>query len=109
LDLLPAAIYTADRAARITYFNAAAAAPWGCRPELGRAEFRGTWKHLAPDGTPLAHDQCPMAQSSVQVEPSGSLPAACEAACTQTRGADCGERCGGIKSVIDFPMISAAE
>jgi hypothetical protein len=48
LDLLPAAIYTADRAARITYFNAAAAAPWGCRPELGRAEFRGTWKLLGP-------------------------------------------------------------
>jgi PAS domain-containing protein len=37
LDVLPAAMYTTDALGRITYFNEAAAALWGCRPELGGA------------------------------------------------------------------------
>ena len=61
LDLLPAAIYTTDAAGRITYYNEAAASLWGYRPELGKAEFCGSWKLYWPDGTPLRHDQCPMA------------------------------------------------
>jgi PAS domain S-box-containing protein len=61
LDLLPAAVYVTDAAGRITYYNEAAAALWGCRPELGTAEFCGSWKLYRPDGTPLPHDQCPMA------------------------------------------------
>jgi PAS domain S-box-containing protein len=63
LDLLPAAIYTTDPAGRITYFNEAAARLWGCRPELGKSEFCGSWKLYLPDGTPLPHDQCPMARA----------------------------------------------
>jgi PAS domain S-box-containing protein len=63
LDLLPAAIYTTDAAGRITYFNEAAARLWGCRPELGKAEFCGSWKLYWPDGRPLPHDQCPMARA----------------------------------------------
>jgi PAS domain S-box-containing protein len=63
LDLLPAAIYTTDAAGRITYFNEAAARLWGCRPELGNAEFCGSWKLYRPDGTPLPKDQCPMARA----------------------------------------------
>jgi PAS domain S-box-containing protein len=61
LDRLPVAIYMTDAAGRITYFNAAAAVLWGCAPELGSAQFCGSWKLYWPDGTPLAHDQCPMA------------------------------------------------
>lgn len=58
---LPAAIYVTDAQGRIAFFNDAAAALWGCEPELGKSEFCGSWKLYWPDGTPLPHDECPMA------------------------------------------------
>ncbi len=61
LDALPAAVYTTDAAGRITYYNEAAATLWGHRPLLGSSEWCGSWKLFWPDGTPLPHDQCPMA------------------------------------------------
>src|SRR6476659_10150058 len=61
LGALPAAVYTTDAAGRITYYNDAAAALWGHRPPLGTSEWCGSWKLFWPDGTPLPHDQCPMA------------------------------------------------
>jgi PAS domain S-box-containing protein len=60
LDHLPAAIYTTDQVGRITYYNQAAVALWGRRPELGE-EWCGSWKLYYPDGSPLPHDHCPMA------------------------------------------------
>jgi PAS domain S-box-containing protein len=60
LDALPTAIYTTDAAGRLTYFNGAAAEIWGQRPQLG-TEWCGSWKLFLPDGTPLAHAECPMA------------------------------------------------
>jgi hypothetical protein len=38
LKVLPTAVYTTDAAGRITFYNEAAAALWGCRPELGKSE-----------------------------------------------------------------------
>jgi PAS domain S-box-containing protein len=61
LEVLPVAIYMADRQGRIVYYNPAAVALWGCCPELGKSEWCGSWKLYKPDGTPLPHDQCPMA------------------------------------------------
>ena len=61
LDALPAAVYTTDAAGRITYYNEAAADLWGHRPALGSSEWCGSWKLFWPDGTPLPHDECPMA------------------------------------------------
>lgn len=61
LDALPAAIYTTDAAGRITYYNEAAAALWGHRPRLGSSRWCGSWRLWWPDGTPMAHDACPMA------------------------------------------------
>lgn len=61
LQSLPAAIYTTDAAGRITFYNDAAVEMWGVRPELGRSEFCGSWELYWPDGTPLPHDECPMA------------------------------------------------
>lgn len=61
LDALAAAIYVTDAAGRITYYNDAAAALWGHRPKLGEAQWCGSWRLFWPDGSPLPHDQCPMA------------------------------------------------
>jgi PAS domain S-box-containing protein len=61
LDALPAAVYTTDADGRITFFNEAAAELWGHRPELGKSEWCGSWRLRWPDGTPMRHDECPMA------------------------------------------------
>jgi PAS domain-containing protein len=61
VNALPAAIYTTDPGGRITYYNEAAAALWGYRPDLGKSEWCGSWKLFWPDGRTLPHDQCPMA------------------------------------------------
>jgi PAS domain S-box-containing protein len=61
VDSLPAAIYATDAAGRITYYNETAVELWGCRPELGRSEWCGSWKLFWPDGRSMPHDQCPMA------------------------------------------------
>ena len=61
LDALPAAVYTTDVEGRITFFNEAAAELWGHRPELGKSEWCGSWRLRFPDGTPMRHDECPMA------------------------------------------------
>jgi len=61
LAAVPAAIYTTDANGRITYFNEAAVELAGRTPTLGSDEWCVTWKLFNPDGTPLPHDQCPMA------------------------------------------------
>jgi two-component system CheB/CheR fusion protein len=58
---LPAAVYATDRQGRIMLFNEAAVALWGRRPDLGKDLWCGSWRIYCPDGTPLPHDQCPMA------------------------------------------------
>jgi PAS domain S-box-containing protein len=61
LDALPVALYTTDAEGRITYYNEAAVELSGRRPQLGEDKWCVTWKLFWPDGTPLAHDECPMA------------------------------------------------
>jgi PAS domain S-box-containing protein len=58
---IPAAIYTTDADGKITFFNEAAVALAGRTPVLGTDEWCVTWKLYHPDGTPLPHDECPMA------------------------------------------------
>ena len=69
LDVLPAAIYATDAKGRITYYNDAAAALWGCRPRLNSDQWCGSWRLYRPDGTPLPHDQCPMALALKEERP----------------------------------------
>jgi PAS domain S-box-containing protein len=78
LDLLPAAVYTTDAEGRITYFNEAAAKLWGVRPVLGESEFCGSWKLYWPDGSPLPHAECPMAQAMKERRPLHGIPAVAE-------------------------------
>jgi len=61
LNALPAAIYTTDGDGRITFYNEAAVAFSGRRPTIGSDFWCVTWRLFWPDGTPLPHDQCPMA------------------------------------------------
>jgi PAS domain S-box-containing protein len=61
LQALPAAVYLTDAAGRLTFYNRAAADLWGWCPEPGGARWCGSWRLYWPDGTPLPHDQCPMA------------------------------------------------
>jgi PAS domain S-box-containing protein len=61
LEGIPAAIYTTDAEGRITYFNQAAVSLAGRTPTVGTDEWCVTWKLYRTDGSPLPHDQCPMA------------------------------------------------
>ena len=61
LDVLPVALYTTDIEGRLTFFNEAAVALAGTRPELGTDKWCVTWRLFHPDGTPMPHDDCPMA------------------------------------------------
>ena len=61
INALPIAIYTTDAAGSLTHFNPAAAEFSGRVPELGSDHWCVTWKLYHPDGTPMPHDQCPMA------------------------------------------------
>lgn len=78
IDALPAAVYTTDAEGRITYYNDAAAELWGHRPPLGSSEWCGSWKLFTPDGTPLPHDQCPMALALMEDRPVRGVEAAAE-------------------------------
>lgn len=61
LEALPAAIYTTDADGKITFYNRAAVALSGREPELGSDEWCVSWRLYWPDGTPMPHDECPMA------------------------------------------------
>jgi two-component system, chemotaxis family, CheB/CheR fusion protein len=61
IDALPAAVYTTDAKGRITHYNPACIELSGRTPTLGSDHWCVTWKLFNPDGTPLPHDECPMA------------------------------------------------
>jgi PAS domain S-box-containing protein len=61
LDALPAAVYTTDAAGRITFYNQAAVEVLGRELQLGTDQWCISWRLLRADGTPLPHDECPMA------------------------------------------------
>jgi PAS domain S-box-containing protein len=78
LQALPVAVYTTDAQGRITFYNDAAADLWGVRPEIGKSEFCGSWKLYWPDGTPLSHDECPMALALKEGRPNSGMAAVAE-------------------------------
>ncbi|HJR22603.1 MAG TPA: PAS domain S-box protein, partial [Dongiaceae bacterium] len=61
VEALPAAVYVTDAEGRITYYNRAAVELWGYRPPLGDSRWCGSWRLYWLDGTPMPHDECPMA------------------------------------------------
>jgi PAS domain S-box-containing protein len=63
LEALPAAVYTTDAKGKVTFFNHAAAELAGREPTIGEDEWCVTWRLYHPDGRPMAHEDCPMAQA----------------------------------------------
>jgi PAS domain S-box-containing protein len=78
LAAIPAAIYTTDADGKITYFNQAAVDLAGRTPTLGVDQWCVTWKLFLPDGTPLPHDQCPMAIAIKEGRPVRGVEAVAE-------------------------------
>ena len=60
IDALPVAIYTTDAEGRLTTRPAGVAFS-GRVPELGTDQWCVSWKLYHPDGTPMLHEDCPMA------------------------------------------------
>ena len=117
LDALPAAVYTTDAAGRITYFNEAAVEMAGRRPEAGD-EWCVTWRLYTPDGTPLPHDQCPMAVALRENRPVRGAEAVAERPDgsrvpfvpfpTPLRD-ESGALVGAVNMLVDVSKIKAAE
>lgn len=78
LEALPTAVYTTDAAGRLSFYNEAAATLWGYRPQIGTAEFCGAWKLYWPDGTPLPHEESPMAVALREMRPIRGVEAVAE-------------------------------
>jgi hypothetical protein len=60
---LPLAAYTTDANGFLTAFNVRAASFAGRVPVIGRDRWCVSWRLYSLDGTPMPHDQCPMAQA----------------------------------------------
>lgn len=60
LEALPAAVYTTDAEGKIDFFNKAAVELAGRTPQPGD-HWCVTWRLYHPDGSPLRHEDCPMA------------------------------------------------
>lgn len=61
LAALPAPIYTADADGFVTWFNQACIGFSGRTPEIGKDRWCVSWKLYGSDGSPLPHEDCPMA------------------------------------------------
>ena len=78
LNAFPAAVYTTDAEGRITFYNQAALEFSGRRPELGSDQWCVSWRFYAQDGTPLRHDECPMAKALREDRPIRGIEATAE-------------------------------
>lgn len=115
---LPTAVYTTDREGRITLFNDQAAEMWGRRPEIGKDLWCGSYRIFRPDGTPLPHDQCPMAitlcegcvvrgQEILVERPDGSR--ACILPYPEILRNSAGEIVGAVNMLVDITDRKRAE
>ncbi len=75
-ELVPVAVYSCDASGVIREFNHRAVELWGREPKVGDTDerFCGSFKMVRPDGSVMAHAQCPMAEVL-----SGIIPAAHDA------------------------------
>lgn len=65
LDAIPGAVYVCDHDGWLIRYNSEAAVLWGRTPNANgaRERFCGSHRLFLPDGTPLRHEVCPMADA----------------------------------------------
>jgi len=78
IDALPAVVYTTDTEGRITHFNPAAVEFAGRVPDLSKDRWCVSWKLFHADGSPLPHDECPMAMTLKEGSPVRGVEAIAE-------------------------------
>jgi PAS domain S-box-containing protein len=61
-ELVPVAVYSTDAEGVIRDFNRHAVELWGRKPDPKGEKFCGSFKMYRLDGTPMPHDECPMAR-----------------------------------------------
>ena len=118
IKALGVAVYTTDSAGRLTFYNEAAVALWGWRPPLHDGRWCGSLRLRWPDGTPMRHEECPMAvalrenrpirgEEAVAERPDGTrVPfAAYPTPLRDARGA----LVGGVNVLVDITKRKAAE
>jgi PAS domain S-box-containing protein len=118
IQAIPAAVYTTDADGRITFFNQAAVEFSGRVPERGTDSWCVTWKLYNTDGTPLPHDQCPMAVALKEKRP----VLGCEAVAERPDGQrriftpfptplfdDQGHLTGAVNMLVDITERKSAE
>jgi PAS domain S-box-containing protein len=118
VEALPVAVYATDAEGRLTYFNPAAVTLSGRVPQIGTDQWCVTWKIFLPDGTPLPHDQCPMAVALK----GGQAPGGIECIAERPDGSRfwfapypsvlrdaAGRITGGINLLVDITERKAAE
>ena len=118
LDAIPAAVYATDARGYVTYFNRAAAELAGREPEIGHDQWCVTWQLFTPDGSPLPHDRCPMAQALREKRPIFGA----EAIALRPDGprvpfmpfptplfSEAGELIGGVNMLVDISDRKGAE
>ena len=71
VSIMPSAMYTCDADGVITYYNRRAAELWGREPKLGDSDekFCGSFRLYRPDGSPLPHNETPMAEAVFKGQP----------------------------------------
>jgi PAS domain S-box-containing protein len=118
LEGLPAAVYTTDAAGRVAFYNQAAVELAGRAPEIGSDERWITGHLYRPDGTPLPHEESPMAMALKENRPVRGAEAVAErpdgtrlpfiAYPTPLRD-EMGELIGAVNMLVDISERKQAE
>jgi PAS domain-containing protein len=77
-DRFPAPLYATDDTGTLVYFNRACVGFAGREPAVGVDKWCVSWKLSKDDGSPLPHDECPMATAVHTARPVRGVEAIAE-------------------------------